>query len=201
MTSDRRAESLLHEARADGGEPLGRLLEQYRGYLRVLAERQVGPGLARRVDASDIVQQTMLEAHRAFAGFQGATENEFMVWLTQILERNVRDNIRDHVQTAKRAIGREQWLENETIMWQATSASQSSPSRRAMRGEEAVKLAEALDRLPEDQRTAVRLRHLEGWSLAEVAKHLNRTPAAAAGLIKRGMQSLRTQLQEKADRR
>jgi RNA polymerase sigma-70 factor (ECF subfamily) len=64
-----------------------------------------------------------------------------------------------------------------------------------MRGEEAVKLADALDRLPQDQRTAVRLRHLEGWSLAEIAEHLNRTPAAAAGLIKRGMEALRSNLQ------
>ena len=60
--------------------------------------------------------------------------------------------------------------------------------------EEAIRLARALVTLPEDQREAVRLRHLEGWSLAEISAHFNRTPAATAGLIKRGMQKLREKL-------
>jgi RNA polymerase sigma-70 factor (ECF subfamily) len=187
-------DDLLWHAKSAGGEPLGRLLDQYRAYLRVLAERQIGRPLARRVDASDVVQQTMLEAQRAFAGFEGTTERQFMVWLVQILNRNIRDNIRDHLLTTKRAAGREQSLQGETVAWKLSSSDQSSPSQRAMRGEEAVRLAAALDQLPEDQRTAVRLRHLEGWSLAEIAEHLNRTPAAAAGLIKRGMQTLRARL-------
>jgi RNA polymerase sigma-70 factor (ECF subfamily) len=60
-----------------------------------------------------------------------------------------------------------------------------------MRGEEAERLSRALVALPDDQREAVRLRHLEGWPLADIARHLGRTPAATAGLIKRGMQTLR----------
>jgi RNA polymerase sigma-70 factor (ECF subfamily) len=192
---DRRSGDLLRRAKCDRGETLGQLLDRYRGYLRVLAERQIGGPLAKRVDASDVVQQTMLEAHRAFCDFQGTTEPQLMVWLVQILGRNIRDNVRDHLNTAKRAAGREQSLEAETAAWQITSPDGSSPSQRAMRGEESVRLAAALDQLPEEQRTAVRLRHLEGWSLADIAEHLNRTPAAAAGLVKRGMQALRDRLQ------
>jgi RNA polymerase sigma-70 factor (ECF subfamily) len=71
----------------------------------------------------------------------------------------------------------------------------SSPSQKAMRGEEAQQLTRALTALPEDQGEAVRLRHLEGWALADIARHLGRTPAATAGLIKRGMQALRRQLE------
>jgi RNA polymerase sigma-70 factor (ECF subfamily) len=165
----------------------------------MLAERNMGAALCRRLDASDIVQQTMLEAQRAFADFRGATEPEFAAWLTQILTRNVRDSVRDHLRTAKRAVGRERSLEDETVAWQPATPDQSSPSQRAMRGEQAVQLAAALEHLPDDQRTAVRLRHLEGWSLAQIAQHLNRTPSAAAGLIKRGMQTLREKLQEGTD--
>jgi RNA polymerase sigma-70 factor (ECF subfamily) len=70
----------------------------------------------------------------------------------------------------------------------------STPSQRAIRGEEEQLLMKALSVLPDDQREAVRLRHLEGLALADVARHLGRSPAATAGLIKRGMQVLRRQL-------
>ena len=74
---------------------------------------------------------------------------------------------------------------------QMLSLRQSSPSQRAMQDERAVELARVLEKLPENQREAVRLRHLEGWSLAQIADHMNRTEAATVGLIKRGMQNLR----------
>jgi RNA polymerase sigma-70 factor, ECF subfamily len=85
---------------------------------------------------------------------------------------------------------------DDTTKWTPGAPQQSSPSQRAMRGEQAVALATALETLPPDQREAVRLRHLEGRSLNEIAAHLGRTPAAAAGLIKRGMQTLRERLRE-----
>jgi RNA polymerase sigma-70 factor (ECF subfamily) len=72
------------------------------------------------------------------------------------------------------------------------AADQSSPSHRAIRAEAAIKLARALRQLPEDQREAVRLRHLEGWSLSELAEHFGRSQFAVAGLVKRGLQTLRT---------
>jgi RNA polymerase sigma-70 factor (ECF subfamily) len=77
---------------------------------------------------------------------------------------------------------------------QQLDAGLSSPSQKAIRGEEAQQLAQALAVLPDDQRDAVRLRHLEGWALADIARHLGRSPAATAGLIKRGMQVLRRRL-------
>ena len=84
-------------------------------------------------------------------------------------------------------------------MKQALDAKISSPSQKAIRGEEAERLGQALAALPNDQREAVRLRHLEGWALADIACHLGRSPAATAGLIKRGMQALRRQLQKMKD--
>ena len=81
-----------------------------------------------------------------------------------------------------------------TPLKQELDAGLSSPSQKAMRGEEAQRLSQALTALPADQREAVRLRHLEGWALSDIAAHLGRTPAATAGLIKRGMQALRRRL-------
>jgi RNA polymerase sigma-70 factor (ECF subfamily) len=77
---------------------------------------------------------------------------------------------------------------------QQLDAGLSSPSEKAIRGEEEQRLTEALTTLPADQREAIRLRHLEGWALADIARRLSRSPAATAGLIKRGMQTLRRRL-------
>ena len=79
--------------------------------------------------------------------------------------------------------------------WLAT-ADQSSPSQHAQFNEEALRLAEALERLPEAQREALVLQHWHNWSLAEIGEHLGRSPAAVAGLIKRGLKQLRNHLRE-----
>jgi RNA polymerase sigma-70 factor, ECF subfamily len=190
-------EAMIRMARDNDSAALGRLLENYRSYMRILAQRQIGGPLARRVDASDVVQQSFLEAQRDFQRFLGVTEPELVSWLTRILDHNLAETIRNHALTAKRAVGREQPLgraADATIAWHELSAAHSSPSQRAMKGEEAIRLARALETLPSDQREAVRLRHLEGWSLEQIAEHLDKSLAAAAGLIKRGVQNLRDRL-------
>jgi RNA polymerase sigma-70 factor, ECF subfamily len=190
-------EDMIRLARDNNADSLGRLLEHYRAYLRILAQRQIGSPLSRRVDASDVVQQTFLEAQHDFQRFRGVTEPELVCWLRRILDRNVVEAIRNHTLTAKRAIGREQPLGRRgdaTVAWQKLSAAQSSPSQRAMQGEAAIRLAQALEKLPDDQREAVRLRHLEAWSLDRISQHLGKSLAATAGLIKRGVQNLRDRL-------
>jgi len=191
-------QEMVQLARQGDRDALGRVLEGYRPWLHILAERQIGGALGRRVDASDIVQQTFLEAHRDFGGFLGAGGPEVMAWLRRILDHNVAETIRNQALVAKRAIGREESVgrgqDDSAPTRRELTSGRSSPSQRAMRGEEAALLAQAIEGLPDDQREAVRLRHLEGWTLAEIAEHLGRSPAAAAGLIKRGLQGLRDTL-------
>jgi RNA polymerase sigma-70 factor, ECF subfamily len=177
----------------------GQLFERCRPYLRILAQRQITGALARRLDPSDVVQQTLLEAHRDFRDFVGASEPELAAWLERILAHNVAETIRFHAITAKRAVGREEpagGCAKATAGWQELPEDSSSPSQRAMRGEEALRLARAMEGLPHAQREAVRLRHLEGWPLARIASELGKSVPATAGLIKRGMQSLRHKLME-----
>jgi RNA polymerase sigma-70 factor (ECF subfamily) len=192
------ANDLLERARQGDREALGRLLEAQRAALHRLAERQLDGRVAVRVDASDIIQQTFLEAHRSFPQFAGRDARDLGAWLQGILDHKVAGAIRDHTLLQKRSVGREQSLDDShgggTPLKQTVDAGMSSPSQKAMRGEEARRLTQALTALPEDQREAVRLRHLEGWALADIAGHLGRTPAATAGLIKRGMQALRRRL-------
>jgi RNA polymerase sigma-70 factor (ECF subfamily) len=194
---DPRIGDVIRRARAGDAEALGELLVGYRDHLRSIADRQLGARIARRVDASDIVQQTCLEAQRDFRDFLGSSEPELVAWFERILERNVTQVIRDHALIQKRAVSRERSLDDsrdsQSKLANELAADQSSPSQRAMRGEAAERLARAIDQLTGDQRKALRLRYVEGRSLAEIAKQLGRSTSAAAGLLKRGMMSLRKQ--------
>jgi RNA polymerase sigma-70 factor (ECF subfamily) len=200
MNDDARAENdLLERARGGDREALGRLLESHRAALRRLAERQLNGRVAVRVNASDVIQQTFLEAHRSFQQFAGHDARELAAWLQGILAHKAGGAIRDHAVLQKRNVRRERSIDDSeggaAVLKQELDAGISSPSQRAIRQEDAQRLSQALATLPDDQREAVRLRHLEGWALADIAQRLGRTPTAAAGLIKRGMQALRRQLQ------
>jgi RNA polymerase sigma-70 factor (ECF subfamily) len=192
---------LLRQARQGDEAALGRLLEQHRESLNRLAERQLQGRLAVRAGASDVVQQTFLEAHRCFGQFAGQGDAELLSWLRTILQHNIAGIIRDHALLQKRSVRREQSLADSHGGAASTppepAAKQSTPSQRAMRSEDADRLERGLAALPEDQREAVRLRHLEGWPLDRIAEHMGRSAAATAGLIKRGMQALRKQLGDK----
>lgn len=192
------ANLLLKQARQGDQEALGRLLEAQRATLHRLADRQLDGRIAVRMDASDIIQQTFLEAHRSFRQFAGQDARQLAAWLEGILDHKIAGVIRDHALLQKRAVQRERSLDDShgdmASLKQQLDAGQSTPSQKAMRGEQEQLLMQALSALPDDQRAAVRLRHLEGWALADIAQHMGRSPAATAGLIKRGMQALRRQL-------
>jgi len=177
-------------------DALGELLEQYRPYLRILAQREVD-GLGARIDASDLVQQTCLSAVRNVADFDGSDEAQFIAWLRLIHQRNIRDTIRNNIYSKKRAVDREAPMAGDQAVEQnLVSNRQTSPSQRAMRGENAVRLAKSLGKIPEDQREAVRLRYLEGYSVAQIAEAMDRTETAVGGLLKRGLKTLRRYLKE-----
>jgi RNA polymerase sigma-70 factor, ECF subfamily len=175
-------------------------LERFRSYLLLLARMQVGDQLRGKLDPSDVVQQTLLDAHRKREQFRGHTSAELAAWLRQMLACNLADSIRT-LHRAKRDVDREQSLEaavEECSIRIETwlVAEQSSPSQQAEAHEQAIRLADALASLPEAQREAVVLRHCQGWPLADISRHLGRTPAAVAGLLKRGLRQLRQHLQE-----
>src|SRR5262245_30182511 len=191
---------LVEQALQGDREALGQLLEGQRAGLHRLAERQLEGRIAVRVDASDVIQQTFLEAYRSFPQFAGSDPRELVAWLQRILDHKIAGAIRNHPLLQKRSVGREQSIDDShgggSALKQDLDANVSSPSQKAIRGEDAERLARALAALPDDQREAVRLRHLEGWALADIAARLGRSPAAAAGLIKRGMKTLRRRLHE-----
>ena len=190
-------QELIRRSRAGDDVALGGLLDGCRGYLKTLAQRQLDSRLGVRIDASDIVQQTFLLAHREFQQFRGAQVSELVAWLIRILERTVQQAVREHVTTQSRAVGREQSLQpGDGGNAVPLEGKEVSPSRRVMLGEEAIRLADCLMRLPENQREAVRLRNLEGWTLEEISERLEASPGAVAGYLKRGMHTLRKLMRE-----
>jgi RNA polymerase sigma-70 factor (ECF subfamily) len=169
--------------------------EGYRDYLLLLARARLGGRLRGKFEASDIVQQTLLEAHRDRHGFRGGDP---AAWLRRILARNLANAARD-LGRARRDVARERSLEaaldaSSARLEAFLAADQSSPSARAQRNEQLLRLSRALAELPDDQRQAVILRHLEGRPLAEISAEMERTPAAVAGLLHRGLARLRSLL-------
>jgi RNA polymerase sigma-70 factor (ECF subfamily) len=169
--------------------------ERLRAYLRLLAEESLARVGPLGFDPSDIVQQTLLDAHRDRDRFRGRVEGEWLAWLRRLLACNFADAVRAQGR-AKRDAGRvvslEQALDASSARLESwLAADQSSPSERAVRNEEILRLVEALDRLPEANRRALVLRHCRGLSLAEISAELGRTPQAVAGLLKRGLAELR----------
>jgi RNA polymerase sigma-70 factor (ECF subfamily) len=178
--------------------PAGADLERYRNYLRLLARVHLGSRPGPRIDPSDLVQQTLLEAYQKREQFRGAGDAERAGWLRTILARNVADALRAQGRL-KRDISRERSLERELAESSARlgswlAAEGPSPSEFAQRHEQAIRIADALARLPPEQREALVLHYWQGCTLVEVGRALERTPAAAAGLLKRGLKNLREQL-------
>ena len=190
-------EELIRRAKGGEEDALNQLCTDYRQMLRLVAERAIGPEMARRTDASDLVQQTELEAFRAFASFQGSTEGEFVAWVKQILKRNVANVVRDN-RAAKRDHRKEQYIhaasQSVSVTWLHPAERGKTPSQHVMYGEAALKLATAINNLPEKQRTAVRMRHLEGMALRDIAEAMESSPGAVAGLIRRGITALQAQM-------
>jgi RNA polymerase sigma-70 factor (ECF subfamily) len=175
-----------------------RPLEGYREYLRLLARLQLPPELLGQVDASDVVQQVLLKAHERRHQFRGRSAGEQAAWLRAILATTLTDALR-RAGREHAAFGRsvEAALEESSSRLEAWLADcQSPPGRQAERNEQLQQLGEALSRLPDDQRLALELRHLRGWPVAAISQHMQRTTAAVAGLLRRGLKALREQLRE-----
>jgi RNA polymerase sigma-70 factor (ECF subfamily) len=192
-------EALLTAARQEREPALGRLLERYRAYVSLLARTQIGRHLRTRVDASDVVQEAFLAAHRDFWSFRGTTEAEFVGWLRTILAARLADLIRRHVKAQTRDVRLQQRLAGELdrssqALATALAVRGPSPSQEAARRELGVLLADAIQALPADYGEVIMLRHLEGLSFAEVAARMGRSVDSVEKLWVRALARLRRRL-------
>ena len=194
-------EQLMGRAQAGDADALGELLQLYRNYLALLARLNIDARLQGKVDASDLVQETFLKAHRNFGQFRGNTEEELVSWLRQILTNNLANLVRHYLGLKRRDVRLERQLAAEMdrssrLMDGGLIAPGSSPSRQASRREQAVLLADVLKQLPADYREVLILRHLEGLTFAQVAQRLGRTEDSVQKLWVRALARLRRSLGE-----
>lgn len=182
----------------DTPEPSEPSLDRYRPYLALLARLHLDARLCSKLDPSDVVQVTLLRAHQNLDRFRGHTDGERRAWLRRILVNALAEAGR-RFSAGARDVARERSLEarlNESSVrleaWAV--ARQPSPSQHAANDEQLLRLADALARLPDEQRAAVELHHLLGLAVAEVAGRLGRTKQSIVGLLFRGMKALRQSL-------
>lgn len=176
-------------------EEWGQRLEQYREYLRLLARLQLAPHLRTKLDPSDVIQETMLDAFRKIEQFDGKHSAQFAAWLRTILARNLAMGVRRFARPG-RDVQKERSLqtalENSSVCLENwLGDKQPSPPQLVERNERVLHLAEALAQLPDDQRLAVEMKHLEGLSVAEISRQLNRSEVSVTGLLRRGVQKMR----------
>lgn len=178
---------LIQRAQQGDEVALGELLSAHRHRLRQQADRALSSRLKARVDASDIVQQTCLSVFRQITEFQGTDPAQFAAWVRTMHDRNIQNALRDQLQTQKRGDGHEESLDGKDI----NAPQQATPSQQAVLHEDAVQLARALERLPEDERAVLRLRYLEGQTLMQVGDELGLSKDAVVWLMQKGMKRLR----------
>ena len=190
---------LLEAARRGDEEALGHLLEAYRNYLRLLARLEVGRRLQAKIDASDVVQESFLQAYQSFPEFRGTTEAELLQWLRKILATRLSNLVRHYTRTQRRDVQLERQLDqalghSSQDLNHVLRLSQTSPSQGAARREEAVLLADAVERLPDDYRDVIVLHHLQGLTFPRVAEAMDRSLGSVEKLWVRALAKLRDRL-------
>lgn len=188
-------------AREGKAGALGELLDSYRNYLRLLATTCLDREVRGKADASDVVQETLLKAHQYFHQFRGTTEQEWLVWMRQILVHNLADLHRKFALKG-REIRRERSLEaamdkSSLVLRNLVSARGPSPSQEAQQREMSVLLADALEELEPEDREVVVLRNLQELEWNEISARTGRSPDAARMLWTRALQRVGRLLKER----
>jgi RNA polymerase sigma-70 factor (ECF subfamily) len=203
MPADTPAPELIRRCREGEEAARAELFARYRHYLHVLAEAQLGRHLRGKCDPSDLVQQTLLEAHRDFPTFAGSQEGELLAWLRRILAHNLFNEARRFA-TRGRDATREVSLEgvqagldhSSQVLARCLADDGPSPSEVVAQRENAVRLADVLTRLPENYQRVLLLRLFEGLTAEEVAQRMDTTAGAVRMLQMRALEALRVLVNE-----
>jgi RNA polymerase sigma-70 factor (ECF subfamily) len=189
-------ESCLAAARAGSADAIGKLLDGFRPYLWIIAQGELDPRLRAKLNGSDLVQESLLNAYRAFDRFEGDSPEALQAWLRQILRR-VLDNQRRQYDAECREAEREVSLEAADSRLRFRTALPDpgeTPSQRAMSAEQRQALDRAFELLPPHYREVIRLRSEERQPFEEIARRLGRTPDAARMMWGRAIRKLQALL-------
>ena len=189
---------LIKQAREGDSHGRERLFASSRGYLDIVAGAQVDSWLKAKVDASDLVQQTLLEAHRDFDRFQGESTGEWLAWLRKIMSHNAADFVRRY-HGAKRHVQREVAIGLPSDSAAPCGCGEppapgATPSQEFLLRDNELRVASAMAEMSDDHRDVVILRNLERLSFNEVAQRMGRTRPAVQMLWMRAIKKLQENL-------
>lgn len=184
--------SLIESARQGDDNAFGEICDHFAGYL-LLTTRKLENGLSAKFGVSDIVQQTLIEARRDIASFQGDSENELQVWLARLVRNNLIDATRRYRDTDKRDVARESMESNVRLKGNFPGQVRTASSMFSQQ-ETDEQMLHALACLPENWRRVVELRLWEELSFAEIGKELDISNASARKIMERALKELRKNL-------
>ncbi|MBX9627532.1 MAG: sigma-70 family RNA polymerase sigma factor [Gemmataceae bacterium] len=192
---------LLDDARQGRPGAVDHLLGEFREPLRRVVGMRLDPAVARRVDASDIVQDVLIEANQRLADYLKQPDMPFHLWLRHLAQDRIIDTHRRHRLAQRRSVDREQpiarpaWADESSASLVAHLIdTERTPTSEAIRHELQRRLSDAIDQLSDDDREIVLMRHHEALSNQEVAKALGLTEAAASMRYLRALRRLRVVL-------
>lgn len=191
---------LLKQAQGGDAAARDRLFEKCRAYVNVVAHAHVESWLQAKIDASDLVQQTLLDAYRGLDRFRGTTEGEWLAWLRRILSHNATDYVRQYRTTDKRRVNRELPLgvgagaSSQGFAFDPSDGGES-PSQVVMRHERELEVATAISQLSPEYREVIMLRNLQRLPFEEVGRRMGRTGPAVQMLWLRALRKLQSQLE------
>ena len=192
-------EELLAAARGGDAAARDRLLAQSRSYLHVLADARMEPWMRAKFDSSDLIQQTMVEAHEGLERFDGDGEAAWKAWLKKMLQHNVVDAARHYKEADKRDVRRERSADASAAPAGGLSGDDPTASRLAADAERDAELMAAVAALPEDYRRVLTLRTIEQRPFGEVAETLGRSVPATQMLWTRAVRKLEESLRDRSE--
>ncbi|MEZ6091880.1 MAG: sigma-70 family RNA polymerase sigma factor [Pirellulaceae bacterium] len=166
-----------------------------RPWLQMIADRELPDRLRGRVDASDIVQQTLLKAWRGESQFNGQTHEQRLAWLRMIVKNTIRDQQRRLFGTDKRDMRREQlagdvFADGDPGLDEVAVAREPSVSAALIDAEQRLALERSLMQLSSEHRRVIELRHFKDLSFAEIADEMNKSEPAIRMLWVRALRNL-----------
>jgi RNA polymerase sigma-70 factor (ECF subfamily) len=185
----------LVAARTGSKEALGAIFELCRPYLLAIANREFDRDFQGKAGASDLVQESFIEAQQAFPRFIGESMHDVLAWLRTILSHNLRD-FRDYCSAQKRRASLELCVEEDCDGMYEQQYPGSSPSSQAIQHEEQQALTRALGRLPDHYRQVIAWHFEQGRSYGDIGAELGVSAEAARLLCRRAVAFLTRELND-----
>lgn len=179
-------------------QAVNRLMDRHREAVRRMIQMRLDQAVARRVDASDVVQDVLMEASQRLKDYLSNPAMPFHLWLRQLAKDRIIDMHRRHRAAQRRSVDREQNMsglgndeQSAADLAALLKDAELTPAAAALRREMEQRFLVALDQLEENDREIVVMRHFEHLGNSEVAEALGLSPPAAGMRYLRAIRRLR----------